>query len=459
MKKFIVLSIPFLLLLSGCVSVSTNATFTPVDGLSSFKIGSRTAPAKISTEPDKALEEKGYVDIGFVQFEDHSKTCWGKECQNFECTDSAPHKDMLKEMLEKAAAHGGDLLVLGSNGKSEMISIHKEGGRCIAWGDKVFQVQYCCQYGNGYCLSTCTRTETRTVCTATEGILGSECYFWITGRVWRYDPELMKPLAEFTKKKEGYLALKKTYEETLADKCDLISFYDVVRDKRGFKDKDGKIVIEPQFHQVSFTYCRDDSLIAVSTGEGDNEVWGFIDKAGKWVIRPAYEEAYDFSEGLAPVKVNKKWGYVNKDGKMVIKPQNTYGFGFNEGLALILPEEDKMHFGYIDKTGNIIIKPKFDEGSDFTDGLARVKINNKYGYIDKKGNIIIEPQFDDASAFREGLAGVKINNKYGYIDKKGIFIIKPQFDNAYQFFKGIAKVKIGEKEGYINKSGEVFMLP
>jgi hypothetical protein len=39
------------------------------------------------------------------------------------------------------------------------------------------------------------------------------------------------------------------------------------------------------------------------------------------IIKPQFDAAYMFSEGLAPIKLNNKWGFVNKEGKAVIAPQ------------------------------------------------------------------------------------------------------------------------------------------
>ena len=46
--------------------------------------------------------------------------------------------------------------------------------------------------------------------------------------------------------------------------------------------------------------------------------WGYINKEGKIMIPAVLEEAKDFSEGLAAVKRDGKWGYINTKGLMSI---------------------------------------------------------------------------------------------------------------------------------------------
>ncbi len=166
---------------------------------------------------------------------------------------------------------------------------------------------------------------------------------------------------------------------------------------------------------VNLTGCSND-LFLIDIGK-----YGYIDKSGKIVINPQFEEAYDFSkEGLALVKLSDKYGYIDKSGKIVINPQfeDAYSFG-EEGLAIV-KLSDK--YGYIDKSGKIVINPQFEDAYDFgEEGLALVKLSDKYGYIDKSGKIVIDTQFYYAEEFKNGLALVG-GEKYGYINKSGKYV-------------------------------------
>lgn len=44
---------------------------------------------------------------------------------------------------------------------------------------------------------------------------------------------------------------------------------------------------------------------------------GYIDKTGKIVINPQFDDARHFTEGLASVNIGDKWGYIDKAGKIV----------------------------------------------------------------------------------------------------------------------------------------------
>ncbi|MBX3138906.1 WG repeat-containing protein, partial [Candidatus Obscuribacterales bacterium] len=51
----------------------------------------------------------------------------------------------------------------------------------------------------------------------------------------------------------------------------------------------------------------------------DDRKAGFIDKFGKTVIEPQFQEARTFSEGFAVVRIDDgQWGLIDKKGKVVL---------------------------------------------------------------------------------------------------------------------------------------------
>jgi len=48
--------------------------------------------------------------------------------------------------------------------------------------------------------------------------------------------------------------------------------------------------------------------------------WGYIDREGSYVIEPRFDEAKEFTEGIARVKPGTKTGYIDKTGRYVWNP-------------------------------------------------------------------------------------------------------------------------------------------
>ena len=63
------------------------------------------------------------------------------------------------------------------------------------------------------------------------------------------------------------------------------------------------------------------------------EKWGFIDKTGEVIIYPRFDETWGFSEGLAAVRNHGKSGFIDKTGNYVITPEFDFSGSFFEGLA------------------------------------------------------------------------------------------------------------------------------
>ncbi|GHT46247.1 hypothetical protein FACS189454_07100 [Planctomycetales bacterium] len=74
-----------------------------------------------------------------------------------------------------------------------------------------------------------------------------------------------------------------------------------------------------------------------------------MNKDGSVLVPAKYDDAGNFSEGLARVELGDKYGFIDKTGKEVIPFKYDDVYSFSEGLALV---ERQGREYYIDKTGN-----------------------------------------------------------------------------------------------------------
>ena len=205
-----------------------------------------------------------------------------------------------------------------------------------------------------------------------------------------------------------------------------------------------------------------------------------MNREGKVVIEPRYDDAEPFYEGLAAVKLGEKWGYVDQRGTLVIPPQFAMAGRFSDGRAAVIRPRDvrwPMRVGHIDTAGKVIVKPEFFGGMDaeFHDGLALVRpkgepivgvfgFDQRNRYIDRSGTFAIDTVFEYATPFSDGLAKVRKDGKTMYVDTSGKVVLDvTSFHNTGNFSEGLASVtepfNRGRKIGFINREGQVIVAP
>ena len=85
--------------------------------------------------------------------------------------------------------------------------------------------------------------------------------------------------------------------------------------KWGFVDKTGKID-----HQCAVRRRR--VLLSKAWRRSGRANTGVtLTPTGKFAINPQFDDAAEFSDGLAPVKQGKHWGFIDPTGKFAINPQ------------------------------------------------------------------------------------------------------------------------------------------
>ena len=135
-------------------------------------------------------------------------------------------------------------------------------------------------------------------------------------------------------------------------------------------DSTGKILVRPFIFDNAPDEFREGLARCISQNQ-----FGFFDERGKIVVEPRYDFALPFSEGLAAVckgcKKNPviddegkpsdehfiysggKWGYINKKGKIIIPFKYNEAGNFKNGKAIIKLDGQSLT---IDKKGKVTKK-------------------------------------------------------------------------------------------------------
>lgn len=224
------------------------------------------------------------------------------------------------------------------------------------------------------------------------------------------------------------------------------------------------------------------------------KIWGYINKLGKFIIKPQYDFASDFYNECAIVSSNNLFALVDTLGDSIIEPSYssmafinefrisansdegivvlddkgkvisktyTYIGTFHNNLAVVANKD--FNYGYINTEGIEVIPLIYQEANDFVKQKAIVKENGNYKLINEFGNTLMIYDYYFVGYYNEGLmAFIKSQNEfYGYINESGEVVIKPQFTDVAAFKNKYAIINIEKNSknnyGLINELGEVII--
>ena len=288
-------------------------------------------------------------------------------------------------------------------------------------------------------------------------------------------------------------------------------------DKKGNRINDVEYGACPGFYEYPNNDASfEEGLACVCIKKGKDDKCGYINPKGKFVIEAEYDNAGNFSQGVATAKKGNIYGILYKNGKFL--PQDCdYMSNFANGYArlnkngkdalinkngqITVPYSDDLRFEYYYEHGDYILGciGNFEDedfgdkcayirkkdgkritdykysamgnggmgSTDFSDGVAIAITDGKINFIDENGNEILKTDYyqDRDAYFKDGLLKVSKDDKYdklGLINKNGEVVIPLEYTDVCRISNGYTFVQKGREVGYINKNNlykEIKIIP
>ncbi|WP_246799433.1 WG repeat-containing protein [Bradyrhizobium sp. CCBAU 51753] len=266
--------------------------------------------------------------------------------------------------------------------------------------------------------------------------------------------------------------------------------------KPGIIDRTGKW-IEPPVINIFDPDERSIRIVLV------NALWGLQRSDRSWLVKPQFNAVDALSGGLARVRVSGKIGFVDRSGRFVIDPVFDEAWAFKPGLENT-PVRQGGHAGVIDRTGAWTFRIPASGlyravASDRNGGTQfgwHFQQGRRWGLLDLEGRILLKAGFDqpvqrcsdghlvasedgqrlyfksdggplepqegrilDASCGSRAPYIVKAGDKFGLVDGDGKEIIPPALDALITVTKDIWNAKRDGKWGRLGSDGRWLFEP
>ena len=201
--------------------------------------------------------------------------------------------------------------------------------------------------------------------------------------------------------------IKYSFEIKEIEKADAEYFVLEKNDKYGVINKDGTVVIEPQYNGIKIPNPTQDTFICLV--DANNDTWKAVDSSN-----------------------NQKWTNYNNVDAISIKAITS----LVPYEKTVLKYQEGNLYGIIDFDGNKITDAIYEDISsvDYKEGYLKVKDQGNYGVINIKGTKIIETSYDDITS--DGYYSEE--KKY----QDAGFILRIKTDDGYKYGYAKANGKI-----------------
>ena len=277
------------------------------------------------------------------------------------------------------------------------------------------------------------------------------------------------------------------------------------RDGLGLQRSNGSWLVKPQFHVVD---ALSDGLARVRV----SGKIGFIDRSGRFVIEPVFDEAWAFTPGFAStaVRQGRSAGAIDRTGAWMFRIDADglqravsagkdggaqFGWHFQRYDGSRSSRTLVSRWGLLDLDGHVLLDAAFDQpvqrcadghltvlrgrqwlyfrsdgtplqpskGDILGEGCGSVapyivKADDKFGLVDGDGREITPPAFDALIAVSKGIWNAKRDGKWGRIGPDGHWLFEPKFEYLSRTVPLIVAA-MDAKRGFLKADGSWLIEP
>ncbi|QHT68193.1 WG repeat-containing protein [Rhodocytophaga rosea] len=207
--------------------------------------------------------------------------------------------------------------------------------------------------------------------------------------------------------------------------------------------------------------------------QGKTGLYGYVDDSGHFIIKPQFEQALPFTEGIARVKIRHHWRLINSKGKFLTKSLYEEIRDFRNGVAVVSKRESlstkRIVFGLVNIKGKEVVDPQYDyltaspDQSMFIVGVtfdADAKGNTPvhFGVINAAGETIVPLQYVAIRDFNFKVFAVKNKqDSWQVFTRQKLPIFAGNYTDIKDFDEELATVKQAGKWGVINREGAMLV--
>jgi len=226
----------------------------------------------------------------------------------------------------------------------------------------------------------------------------------------------------------------------------------------GVINRSGKIVLQPKYEQIG-EFKNGFARVKLK-----RRCWNFIDSNMRQLSEDCYVKVRDFSENAAAVKTSKGWGLIDGAGRFIITAKYYDVGDFSEGFTKVKMYKPAKLFGLIksyryyvlmNKQGKIVLKTKSSLCSDVKNNNLTIFNNWKYQLITTKGKKVLPSKYKQITEYPEyRLYIVKDENNQTAIYNHNAELLVPfgKYKKINKFSDGLSYVE-GNETGFIDTNG------